>query len=504
MTFASQYSSFTDDKRAFFSNLETFNDAEKYVHPNASNYAFLANNHLLIEQEFNQLFASLQKQGQDREDFWLYCHYCCTMLHNYYVAYDKKDKADDYLKLCKKIRTRSEKGAFPEDKIDTLGQKIAADFRALVSLPKHASKIRDWIAFSNICRLHLTFCRLSVRQSLLLANELKWLEELDKMLGGHVDVNGMAATLNAPAQVFNVLSVGLFAARFIINAGMLLKHTFMPTKAELALSNKERFYQELYARHCVMLNDAVWTATNLLANFNTFFNISAPTAGWLTAGILVFDVALLIYRHHLAEKEYLFKKAQYINDKKNYELLLQALVISSNDRLRYQKHVGMLDEQLVQLEISRKTTGATLLFNIAAAVFLLGGYSASLLLATPVAVVVCYFVIVVGIAMYLSADVYGKYHEKSLMLQQYEIENRSTDMALLEMQAARNDFIVTMIKNIILPVVIVTIFAISWPAALLLTAVYVSYEYMKGHPLQDNKKPPLLESDPKMSLLCPV
>ena len=203
-------------------------------------------------------------------------------------------------------------------------------------------------------------------------------------------------------------------------------------------------------------------------------------------------------------EKYLIKKAQYISDKQNYELLLQVLVISSEDRLRYQKHVGMLDEQLVQLEISHKTTGATLLFNIAAAVFLLGGYSASLLLATPVAVVVCYFVIVVGIAMYMSADVYGKYHEKSLVLQQHALENRSTDMALLEMQAARNNFIVTMLKNIILPVVIVTTFAISWPAALLLTAVYVGYEYMKGHPLQDNKEPHLLEGDPKINLLCPV
>jgi hypothetical protein len=313
----------------------------------------------------------------------------------------------------------------------------------------------------------------------------------------------MVSKINATANVFNVLSVGVFVARFIINAGLLIKHTFFPTDEERALSAKARFYQELSLRHCQMLNDVVWGSINLLTNYSYFFHISAPVANGLTIGFLCFDAALLLYRHRLAEKEYLYKKAQYLGEKKNHEALMNGVSLSIEDMKNHQKHCNMLDEQLEELERHWKATSATFLFNVAAAVLLFCGFSASLLLGS-VAAPICFLICTIAVAMYLSDGVYKKYKEKSLLLQKQELDNGDTSHALLELQSARNDFIISMLKNIIVPMLIVTVFAVCWEAALLLTVIYVGYECTKGY--FNKKAPPIavLNSDEAPPLLSPI
>lgn len=501
MVYSAQYSSFSADKKNFFLKSKTVREVGLRVKDKSKDYEFLANNRLLIEQEFNQLFVSLQNQKGDNKDFWLYCYYCCKMLQSYYSAYGKKDKAEYYKTQSDKLDNRCKKGSLPEDEVLSLKQKIAADLGVLVSTPAHIAKIRDWVVFANIYRLHATFCRLTVRQSILLADELKWLNILEQKFGFRADVNGMVSTLNSPAPFFNVLSVGLFVARFIINAAMLLKHTFIPaTDEEKSLGIKKRFYQELYTRHWVMINDAVWGVTNLLTNYNALFSIAAPVASWLTASILVFDVAWLFYRRYLVGQELDVKEAQYRSEKLNYQTLMHGASIRCEEMQKYQKHCEMLDAQLEQLAVTRETANATYLFYIGAAILLTTSFTASLLLAMPAAVVVCYFAIVVGVAMYLSGDIYGSYKEKSLILKQAELNNKDVVEHRKEMIFARNRFIQTMVKNIILPMFIVTAFAVCWQAALLVTALYIGYECLHGYfkcttPKNSTSSLPLVAAD---------
>ncbi len=324
---------------------------------------------------------------------------------------------------------------------------------------------------------------------------MQWMEQLSNYLGKPIDVDGMVAAMNAPAPILNVLSVGLFAARFIVNAGIILKHVFAPTEEEKSIDIGTRLWNELYDRHCVMLNDLVWAIINLLTNYSALFNISIPVANYLMVGFLFFDISLLLYRHYLAKQEYLEKKAQYLFEKSNYETLMGATTLSAADLRKYQAYCQMLDEQLKELEISWKKTSATLSFNIAAAVFLFSGFSGTLLLANPVGMTLSFLVCTIAIAMYLSADMYGIYREKAERLNQCALEGKDTSMALLEYQAARNDFILTMTKNIIMPLLIMTIFAVCWEAAVVLTAVYIGYECTKGYfnspPKLETLEPPL-------------
>ncbi|WP_133128081.1 hypothetical protein [Legionella nagasakiensis] len=465
MAETAQYRPFTLDKQGFFSS--SVNSIETVrVRASEKEYDFLARNRFLIEQEFNHLFASLKKNAENREAFWLYCYYCSLMLQSYYQAYGKFDQAEKYRKLGEEIAYFYEKGTFPEASIIQSWQnRFSHDLGELASTPKHSSKIRDWVSLTNITRMQLVFSRLTLKQLLVMIQGSSFLEK--------IDIGDMLSTLDKPAGVFNMLSVGVFAARFAINIGMILKHTFFPSDAEKSLSLKERFSQELSKRHCDLLNDMVWGVVNGLTNYSMYFNISAPVANWITAGFLLFDVSLLFYRRWLAEQDYLLKKEQYLHEKASY----------ADDRERCQ----LLDEQLAELDIHWQATNTTYWFNISAAVLLMTGFSASLLLASPVAVPACFFVCVIGIAMYISADAYGKYHEKSLLLQRAEQTGKDSSHALHEMEEARSAFMMSMVKNTVMPLLIMATFAVSWPAAIVLTVLFIGYECGKGYFNQPSK-----------------
>lgn len=500
MAYSDQFINFATDKRNFFANVNTFDSSKVSAEASKHDFRFLSNNRFCMEQEFSQLYAALNYEGDEREEYWLYCYYCCVMLERYYskYGYDKPEKAKEYRKLARDISYRCDYKKSHKEKANqdgyfkTLGKKITTDVNSLLSTPLHTSQIRDWLGFGNIYRLVFVFSRLAVRESLLLMNELRWFAILEQWLGRKLDIDGMVSTINSPAPIFNALSLVFFASRLLLNLGVMLKHVFAPTEQEKLLSKTERFRIEVSRRHCVMLNDFVWLVINGLSNYAAVFHIPGPVAVGLTAGFLFFDVSLLIYRRYLAKKEYLLKKAQYISDQKFYDEEFNAGRISKET---YFNHCKLLEEQQKQLKISWDAMNSNLLCQVTAAVLLMTGFSAALIFATPVGVTVGFIICSIAAATYLSSDLYGAYQEKVKFLQQCQLENiqgEKLTAAEVQVSKARNAFILAMVKNTIMPALIVTMFAINWPAAILLTVLYMAYESGYFKLPKKEKKPELL------------
>jgi hypothetical protein len=136
----------------------------------------------------------------------------------------------------------------------------------------------------------------------------------------------------------------------------------------------------------------------------------------------------------------------------------------------------MLHSQLKSLEIEWNTKESAHYFFASGAVLLMLGFSASLVISSPALVVACFFTCTLGVAIYLSTDAYSQYKEKQLLLDQAKTDEINHDIVLQEYQIARRDFIVTMVKNAVIPSLLITMFAIYWPAAVVLTALYAGYE----------------------------
>ncbi|WP_131781959.1 hypothetical protein [Legionella gresilensis] len=503
MPFSKQYKAFRDDKYSFFQNTSDKSIEMIDMQVREKSFKFLSVNKALIEQEFSQLYASLSKNKDKQEEFWLYCYYCCSMLEAYYLDYDQHAKVAEYRDLREQIWQELEEHKENPNKeqkvapsfIKELGQKVSSDLKDLATSVKHASKLRNEVGLLNMGRMYWTFCRLTLTNSFQhLAKNTHWLEQLSKWINKPIDAENIVKQLETPNEIMRALSVGFFVARFIINAGIVLKHTFSPTDAEKELSKWERFSKEVSKRHAEFLNDIVWATVNGITNYAEFFHISATAAGWITAGFLMFDVGLLLWRHHLAEQEYLRKKSEYQEEFKHYEQLLVDAAKNNNqvEVFRLKKHCDLIKEQQKELELNWKVNSSTFLFNTAAALLLAAGFSAAMIVGFPVLVPLSYAVCTIAVTMYLSAPVYSQFKDKKLRLTQAEVDNASEkDMALAlkEYQAARQEFILTMVKNAVLPGVMIATFAICWEAALVLTAVYLTYKLYEAYEKHKANKP---------------
>lgn len=478
MTHAARSQVFRQDKQRFFATVHTSTLASEMARK--KNYAFIGGNQYLIEQEFRQLFSALKNNPSKRDQYWLYCYYCSLLLKSYYEAYGKFDQAAEYQGHAQYALDAFNKTPKQDDPSygANLENKLAKDLKELLSTPAHVSKLKDWIGFANITRIQLVFSKIVVKQALVIAQDLRWLEKLDALFGWHTDVNAMTARINSTANTFNVLSVGFFVARFILNAGMVLKHTFVPSDAESKMPMFERFCNEIKKRHIVFLNDITWTMVNGLSNYAPYFGIAAPVANMLTAGFLFFDAALLVYSRSLAQKDYLTKRDQYLAEKKRISVQLRDRVGHDIDKLN--EDMKVIDEQIAALDLSWKTTSATYWFNVTAALLLMGGFSAALMLSAAPAALASFIVCSIGVAMYLSAGLYGKYYEKNLMMQELEPRREKHQALAAEAQSAWSDLMYAMAKNTILPMIVVTTFAISLPATLAFVGLYFSYEVGKG------------------------
>ncbi|MCE3046313.1 hypothetical protein [Legionella sp. 16cNR16C] len=549
------YTNFLNQKERFFEKqLQTTTAVEEYMrhhHKNESteleddeyedilNFRSIAPNKTLIEQDLYDILGSMDKKlarQQDNVEIWIWAYLCCLMLeevykanayHQYYRDRDKdlKNKAELYALLRQQIKNRIEKNNVEtlkarESFLAHLLKKIKEGLLDLAETPFHLSLLRNKIAYLNVCRLYWAFCRMTLSSGLRLARDTHVLEKLDKLVGHHIDAEKIIHTFELPNSIFRALSVGFFASRFMLDSLALIKHTFFPTEEEKSRTRTERFMDELYKRHCNFLNDIVWATVNGITNYNSFFHISAPAAGWITAGFLVFDVAMIMWRRFLAHREYDIKRKQYVQELADIEHHLQRKgdVDDKESRQLKARHEAVR-AQLRELDLKWEAANAKFLFNAAAASLLVIGFSAALLFTPPGIILASYALCAVAVGMYLSADAFGEYREKTLRLQEaVELARQHredpfdtlhdkdywSDQLILdervrkliqEHQNARHDFIYTMIKNTVMPALIISTLAICWQAALVIIAAYAVYELVNAYQRHQQKQPALPEPE---------
>lgn len=479
MIYEAYFRDFVADKRRFFADIKTTEEAELRANDEEHDYGFVAQKQDLIEKEFNHQFAILKQNDANRDAFWLYCYYCCIMLQNYYRAYygHESEQADKFLKLRMEIKDRcdkkqlSEKSVSEESFLNALGKTISTSLAELLKTPTHASKIKDRISFANLHRIYWFFCRTTLTKSFLLAREFQWIDKLGSALGKKIDIDAIISTLEKPNSFLKVLSVGFFAVRFIINAGMLVTHTLRPSDGEKKLERKQRFYNEFYKYHGSFLNDLVWGTVNLATNYNETFHIAASSAGWMVAGSLFFDFCLIVWLRHLAEQEYFTKKSQYLTEIEYY-LKPETYDITQ---------VILLREQEKLLDIGWQAKSSTFWFNATAALLLMAGFSASMVLTSSLMVLGCYVLCTFAVAMYLSDSAYNNYKEKDLLLLHARLLGKNTAKSSQECKMAQAALILTLVKNTLMPTLMIATAALCWQAALVLTALYASNQLWNAY-----------------------
>lgn len=472
---AVEYDGFLDNKDQFFSNFsdneDALTDVDKSIQDNpAASYKFSFAQKKLLEKEFNQLVTLLKEREVDENNklYWLYAYYCSLLLKSHYDKnhYYKPDKFDEYEKLSLKIKAKLEAKPETNDKKElTPFQRVKDDLIALCLIPTHVSEICDNLGFMNGYRIHFVFSRLTVKQSILFSQQMNWIAKNNHTLSITGSIPNAISRLELPVDTFYALSVAIYALRLLLNIAMGLKHTFSESTGRW-----ERAKHEFEKRHVGALNDIAWGLVNFFSNYGPQIGVSVALGNWLTAGFLVFDIGLLVYRYFRSRTEYKSKKQQY-----KEELRLNVLNPGA---------FPLAKLQLDELKIAWKGEKNEFYFNIAAAVVLLVGFTLSISLPWAAATPICFMICMLGGAFYLSAKKFGEYSKEAARVAHLEKEgNVGPDLVAAkgERTKKKNQFGVFLAKNIIVPSLFFGLLAVYWPAAIIFIVAFLGYEYYQRH-----------------------
>lgn len=457
-------SPFVADKQTFFKEItpaKTFGEIDALA---KKDFSFLTTHRSSIKHELDGLQAVLRDPADNKQRVsWMYCYYTASMLKNYYDAYSPAcANAIKYSELSDLLKKQIENTPLINPEKETLFQTMGNDLSDVLHAPFSNDKLRNWAGKANIHRLSTRFSMITAQQSLLLAKQYHYLDGLERLLEQQVNID----VLNAPVGVYNALSVGLFGCRFFLNLCMIAKHTFLPAPEE-KISMGARFYEEIKERHFIMTNDFVWGVINALTNFAPYFHVAAPVANYLLIGFTVFDMVWLSYSLYRTDEDYTLKRKEYIEYR-------DALDKNAAD---YQTHVDLENEKLDKLALEHEKARAAVVFNLVAGGIFFSSLAVVFLFSPPAFVPVCFLMANLAIAMFLSADKYGVYKEKNMLIKQQQDNGLTvTTDAKKDVQKAWDDLCFTVTKNTVVPLVIMGAFTVSFPAAILLTLTYFAYE----------------------------
>lgn len=430
---------------------------QRYRRPD---YPFLSEYSSLFEKEFHQLFSSLKQRmlkGEDKtayHTFWLYSYYCAKMLEAYHEGYQQPSEAKRYQALADEIKQayntndfrtfRSTNNAIAPSFLERVKASLVGGYQNIVNMPFHVSTFRNVVGMLNLYRIYWIFTRLTLTQLFRLMENSNWLQKFDAFLHQKTDVDKIISRIQAPNPLMLIASVGLFATRLTLHTSMLIKHTCFPSDEEASLTWKQRLMKELDKRQMHYFNDLVWGAVNGVTNFTQFSGLSSVTAGWVTAGFMVFDFSMLIYQTQRDYDAYQQKRQQYELDKADPH-----------------GHPELIDEALQKLNQTWEAKLASQVFMMTGSMLIMSGFTAALMITNPTILLSCYFTCAVGVTMYLTGDDFMAYWQ-----------NRSQNEAWSEFAQVYG-------RQLLLPMVSIIAISLSFELALATTLVYFGYEASK-------------------------
>lgn len=486
---ASRPSRFTDHKQEFFKSqintdsftpekIGTLKDKDNFATTDGKAFEFVYHHRVELLTELNHIVSLLDELKSDEYIVAAYGYYLACLLENYYKARGEYFGIES---ICGKNGKKQRLADFllgnnpkPKTKLEVIKTAVQDGLTDAATTPLHMSKLRKIWSLLNFYRLSFVFSRLLVEQGVLLTQDFKLIEKLTQWLHLGTNVEKVLNILRSPTVITNPASVGVFAIRGMAHFSSVTKHWIFATGDEKQIPPLARLKHELYERRLVLINDFTWANVNLLTNYNWIFHLSGPAAAWITVGFLFFDVCMLLVDWQDKKKQYLHKKGQYANDKEFYKQ--QALLAETEAaRKRYEALLDVTCKQETLLDIEWQATDSTMRFMVIGATCLMLGFGLSLLVQPGFAVFLCYFVCVMGAAIYLSGNAYEDYCKAYYHLDQAKLGQ--SDEEIEKMQKAYNHaclhFYLTLFKNIVVPSVFIAAFAICWPAALVMAAVYL-------------------------------
>lgn len=310
------------------------------------------------------------------------------------------------------------------------------------TLRKSLATSLDVAGWASGERLRTRFSIATLKVSLDMARECRLLNNVEWLMGKQLNI----AILDSPIGIYNALSVGIFAARLLINAIDIAHRMIIPEQIDLDnhLTSTDIFWQEIDKKQYFIVNDSVWGIVNALCNYAAFFGIPLYLPNILMVAFTGFDIFWL---------NQTLKKLD-----KGYEAKIKAAIDQ-----------GASDEAVNALRKEHEVNRTPFLFYMTGSSLMLNSFVLGFLFLPPSYLPVCLLVCNMSIAMYFCSSEFTDFYLK------YKVDNPTP-----EQQAATNEALYNLgcalTKKTVMPLLLIGLFTTSATAAVVLTAAYIAWE----------------------------
>ncbi|MBI2786701.1 MAG: hypothetical protein HYX60_10570 [Legionella longbeachae] len=459
-------------------------------------YAFNLNQ---LESELStlyKLFISNKHKLKKNSDLAYYLRYLIETMIYYYQCDPVHDKLNELIKKREAIDTffgemishdkkEKKEKTFSSFLFDGMKNTTLDYLSSLTTL----AKTKEHISTLNANRIYWIYCR---NLAIHAINHIKdsnipdFIKQVNNHIGYQFNPDTFIQVLNKPKQVLYLLSVGIYALRFMINLITMTKHIILASLNE-KLSTQSIVENEIEKRGFQMLNDCTFGTVNLLTNYNQLFNISSKSALQINVVFAYFAIALLV--------------AQWSVEAVKHERRVSELKgqLTSGDPILSDLERKVIERQVDILEDEWEVQCSYYLFNITAASLMAMSLGATIIFTGPFALTGLALVSMISTALFNTANQYKSYQQKCIAVrreQKNELIPEDTHHQQLlkelneESSQAHSLFWKTLVYNIAGPSFIITAAAISWPISLGLTLTYLAYQVNCNYKKQqdDEKK----------------
>lgn len=431
-----QHASLIDNKYAFLTS-----ESSKDPLLVTENLKFLIDNRIELQQEYDNLERVYKRSGLSPAMADWFIH-VCAMLETCHSK--NKSKARDYRKQRLVIQGVTSKVKDLDLESKQIKEQVSLD------------NARKTLGGANMWRLSTRFAMITAGATAAIVSQYSRLVHWIEIVGRQPMDSSILLT---PVSAYNILSVGLFSMRALVNVIDIVQSMWNASEDEKKLySFTERLFIELDKHEYQFGNDLTWIIVNFFTNFPQFLRQFAPFANHIVGAFLVFDVLLMLRTFYKDNKQVLN------NQKSNLDLLSRLGDMEGID----ENILTDIRKQLVDSNYQQEKLQWQYACFFAAGILLLVGFSAAIIFSPPMFVPLCFLACNIGIAMYMSGEKAGLMMEKRMIYQQ-----EPGKKAKKEADDASQAFLISMLENTFVPLAIITVFMINPFYAIGLTALYL-------------------------------
>jgi len=376
-----------------------------------------------------------------------------------FLMYNQAKIAEEHRHLTAVLKNTNDQETYHEFKLycEDLLERYERTIRHDVKKP-----IRDKIIFAHVARIMLSSARFIVLQSIELLDQAQY-------FGPTRNPSVAIKRLMAPTPYFAVLSVAIPGLRLLTDLANVAKHAIYPTETTRAneaheQSLSERFASELYRAGTPLINDSVWVIINTLSSYPQVFGLSPPVAMALVLVGLIVDIGFLLYNYRTEYTSYQEKKAQYQDE---------------IDSAYPGMSPTMSQHQLLELELSYCGIQSGFNLSLLAGSAILCGFALLMAAPLPILAPLGGLTCLVGTSLYLTAEAYAYYEQQNFIDEHNKKlpQTASSKLAASEKskQEAWDSFVLPLLSYVCFPVILMSAFAASPPASLLLLIGFITY-----------------------------